>query len=138
MTLDRSWPISVETLRNAIGYKATEGSDDELEFFAQQVCERIDKETGRDTDPTRHLVTITVTVDDETQTQQVVPLDFIMAARILGRLSWQQQKNGPRGLPAAAGDQPATPMGIDLPRTVQGILGNYPPPPGFGQPVETP
>lgn len=122
--VDRTWPITIATLRKALAYKEDQGDDDELALFAQSACERIDIETGRDLEPTRH------------ETSGSVPLAFIMAARELAKFSFQQSKNGPRGLPQTQGDQPAgVPFGIDLPRKVQGLISNYPPPPGFGQPL---
>jgi hypothetical protein len=48
-----------------------------------------------------------------------------LAGREVAKLWWQQSKNGPRGLPAAAADQLGPPMGADLPRKVEGWLSPY-------------
>lgn len=48
-----------------------------------------------------------------------------LAGREVAKLWWQQSKNGPRGLPTAAGDQVGPPMGADLPRKVEGWLSPY-------------
>jgi len=124
--VDRTWPISVATLRKALEYQSTQGDPDELALYAQAACELIDKKTGRDVDPTRHLVTI--------GGEQVVPLAFINSARETAKLWVQQSKNGPRGVvtdPSAQVQGP--PMGATLPWRVEGWLAAYPPPPGFGQ-----
>ena len=120
--MSRTWPITAADLRAALGYEANQGNTDELRLYAEAACERIDTETGRDVDPTRHE-----------KANGQLPLAFYMAARILARMAWQQDKNGPRGLPTGAGDAPGI-QGIDLPNRVQGIIANFPPPPGFGQP----
>ena len=118
-----SWPINEVGLRKALGYDAEQGDTEELRLFAAAACERIDLHTGRNIDPTRHLIT------------GHVPLIFIMAARETAKLWWQQSKNGPRAIPGNPGDQLAgPPMGADLPRKVEGWLSPYPAPPGFGQP----
>ena len=127
-TVDRTWPITIATLRKALGFSADQGDDDELALYTQAACELIDQKTGRDKDPLRH----TVTVADA----PVVPIVFILAARETAKLWWQQAKNGPRGGvtdPAAQVQGP--PMGAALPRKVEGWLLDYPAPPGFGQPV---
>ena len=119
-----SWPIGADELRRALGYDATQGDADELALFAAAACERIDVHTGRDSDPTRHLV------------NGSVPLIFVMAARETAKLWWQQSKNGPRAIPSNPGDQVVgPPMGADLPRKVEGWLSPYLPQPGFGQPT---
>lgn len=125
MPVDVTWPITAEMLRSALGYESTQGDETELTLFATAASQRIDNETGRDIDEHRHEL------PDGT-----LPVLFIMAARETAKLWWQQAKNGPRGNPQALADQPAgPPMGADLPRKVSGWLENYPPPPGFGQPI---
>lgn len=121
----KGWPITEADLRKALGYEKTQGDTEELRLYAQAACERIDEETGRDVDPHRHE-----------KADGALPINFYVAARILARMAWQQDKNGPRGLPQGAGDQPTGIQGIDLPRRVQGILALYSPPPGFGQPAQ--
>lgn len=131
-TIDRTWPITVATLRKALGYAAEQGDADELALFAQGACELIDRKTGRNVDPLRH----TVTIGDV----PVVPITFISAARETAKLWWQQSKNGPRGPVTDPGAQvQGPPQGASLPRKVEGWLEEFPPPPGFGQPItETP
>lgn len=125
-TVDRTWPITVATLRKALGYSPEQGDADELALFAQSACELIDRKTGRDADPLRH-----------TQGEShVLPLIFIQSARETAKLWWQQSKNGPRGPVNDPGAQvQGPPMGAALPRKVEGWLFDYPPPPGFGQPT---
>jgi hypothetical protein len=126
-TVDRTWPIAIATLRSALGYDANQGDELELALFAQTACEKIDQRTGRDVDPTRHLVT----VGDGT----AVPLIFIMSARETAKLWWQQSKNGPKGVPSDPTMQvQGPPQGAALPRKVEGWLADFPPAPGFGQP----
>lgn len=112
----RQWPITARDARKVLGFNVPDGDVEELGFYAEAACSRIDRETGRDVEPHRHEV------------NGQVPVDFVMAARILVRMAWQQDKNSPR----MGGEQPGI-QGIDLPRRVQGILALYPPPPGFGQ-----
>lgn len=127
MAVDTTWPITAATLRKALGYKTDEGDAAELELFAAAACEAIDERTGRDTDPTRHLI------GDPPH----VPVIFIMAARETAKLWWQQTKNGPRGGGVDPnGQTQGPPMGAALPRKVEGWLEPYPAPPGFGQPIE--
>ncbi|MFA8415112.1 hypothetical protein ACEPTV_33240, partial [Burkholderia pseudomallei] len=93
--MTRPWPITEADLRKALGYDVQQGDTDELRLYAAAACERIDRETGRDVEPHRHE-----------KPDGSLPAGFFMAARILARMSWQQDKNGPRGLPSGAGDQP--------------------------------
>ncbi|NHF62237.1 hypothetical protein [Microcella pacifica] len=126
--IDRTWPITVATLRKALGYSSDQGDADELALFAQAACELIDLMTGRASDPTRHTVTVGESA--------VVPIVFINSARETAKLWWQQSKNGPRGVVSDPGAQvQGPPMGAALPRKVEGWLADYPPPPGFGQPI---
>lgn len=114
-----NWPISGDQVRQAIRFKTTDGADpDELAEYATAVCERIDSEVGRDTEPTRHEVS------------GAVPTIFVLAAKATARLWWMQDHNSPRTLP---GEDSTVPMGADLPRRVQSWLAAYPPPPAFGQ-----
>lgn len=125
-TVDRTWPITIATLRKALGFSDTQGEDLELALFTQAACELIDKRTGRDADPTRHLVTI--------GTDQVVPIALINSAREIAKLWWQQSKNGPKGVPSDQSMQiQGPPMGATIPRKVEGWLADYPAPPGFGR-----
>lgn len=124
-TIDRTWPITIASLREALQYDSTEGDPNELLLYATAACERIDTETGRDVDQHRHELS-----------DGTLPVIFVLAARETAKLWWQQSKNGPRKVPSSPGDQiVGPPMGADLPRKVQGWLAPYPPPPGFGQPI---
>lgn len=121
MALDKTWPITVTTLRKALGYQPTQGDSDDLELYAAAACERIDEKTGRVTDPTRHL-----------GTDGTLPTIFILAARETAKLWVQQGSNGPKGQPTDPGAQvTGPPLGIDLPRRVEAWLTPYPPAPGI-------
>lgn len=123
-----AWPITAADLRLALGFDTTQGDTNELTLFATAASQRIDNETGRDVEPARHELT-----------PGELPVLFTMAARETAKLWWMQSKSGPSGTPKAAADQPSgPPMGADLPRKVSGWLENYPPPPGFGQPLVAP
>lgn len=97
-------------MRTAVQYK--EGQDDwaELELFIGAACQRVDRETGRLSDPTRHEI------------NGSVPLDFILAARALAKLRWKQEKRGP-----SAREDGSEAIGFDLPRWIEGLLAKYPP-----------
>ncbi|MEB0286163.1 hypothetical protein QN355_06320 [Cryobacterium sp. 10S3] len=114
-----AWPITPAELRNALGYTPEQGDELELELIATGACERIDSRTGRDIEPNRHL-----------KADGTLPVIFTLAARETAKLWWQQSKNGPRGQAPDPGADGA-PRGIDLPRKVEGWLGDYPPPPGI-------
>lgn len=114
-----NWPITRADLRKAIGGVIPETEDSELDLFAAAATEAVDNATGRDEQADRHEV------------EGKLPVIFILAARETGKLWWQQSKNGPRGESAGG-----PPMGAALPRKVEGWLENYPPAPGFGQPVQ--
>ena len=123
--IDRTWPITVATLRKALGYAENQGDADELALFAQAACERIDTRTGRDVEPTRHNLG-----------DAKPPIIFILSARETAKLWWQQSKNGPRGNVTDPGAQvQGPPMGAELPRKVEGWLSPFQPAPGFGQPL---
>lgn len=116
-----NWPIDADFVRGAIEYAAGEGDNDELTLYAETVCERIDKKTGRNVDPTRHEVS------------GKVPSAFLLAAKKTVRLWWYQDNHGPRARPNTEPTDPAEGMGgVDLPRVAAGLLADYPPRPGFG------
>lgn len=109
-----NWPITGKDLKAALQDTTLPDTDPELALFAEAACERIDKDTGRNVEPTRHEVA------------GKVPVIFVLAARETAKLWWQQTKNGPRNRPAQ-GELDGPPAGADLPRKVQGWLGGYPP-----------
>lgn len=120
--IDRTWPIPIAALRKALKYEADQGDPEELLLYTTAACERIDRRTGRDKDPNRHLV------------DGVLPVTLILAARTTAKLWWQQHHNGPGGGPTSPEAQAGgPPMGADLPRQVEGWLSEFPAPPGFGQ-----
>lgn len=110
-----TWPLTANDLRTALGYTPTQEDTDELGLFMQAACDRVDRDTGRDTDPTRWLVA------------GQVPVTFVLAAREIAKLWWQQTKNGPRNRPPQGEDPGGPPAGADIPRKVQGWLASYPP-----------
>lgn len=107
-----NWPLGVDHMRSAIGFD--EGQDDatELDLFITAACERVDRETGRLAEPTRHEI------------NGKVPADFVLVARALARLRWRQSKKGPKARPDAGDGEPE---GFDLPRWIEGVLAKYPP-----------
>lgn len=107
-----NWPLAVADMRAALQIGPSD--EDELMVFMNAACEAIDRETGRDLDPTRHEV------------GGKVPAIFILAGRETAKLWWQQTKNGPRNRPNT-GETVGPPMGADLPSKVKGWLAKYPP-----------
>lgn len=110
-----NWPITGEELRIELEYEPSQAPAGKLDEFAAAACERIDLETGRNKQPTRHLLP-----DGD------VPISFRRAAFATAKLWWWQEFNG--GQNDEAGD---VPMGADLPRRVQSWLKSYPPRPGI-------
>jgi hypothetical protein len=131
-----NWPITAADLRKALSYGSTQGDEDELALYAKAVCEEIDAATGRRdrmtgelVNPTRWVITETVTPDvGDPYDVEVLPSIFVLAAREAAKLWWQQSFNGPKGQPEGAGGPP---MGADLPSKVKGWLSKYPPVPGI-------
>lgn len=114
-----NWPIDIGFVRKAIEVADDEEDDDELQLYAETVCERIDKKTGRHVEPQRHEV------------NGAVPSAFLLAAKKTVRLWWYQDHHGPRARPNT--EPTADGMaGVDLPRVAMGLLADYPPRPGFG------
>lgn len=107
------WPLTRTDLRSALSFGPTDGDNAELDLYIEAACEAIDRRTGRDKDPTRHLLE-----------SGEVPTIFKLSARETAKLWWQQSKNGPRGQVAA--DAGGPPMGAALPRKVEGWLESYP------------
>ncbi|MFG6277928.1 head-tail connector protein [Microbacterium sp. 5K110] len=117
----KNWPLRANDLRKALEYSVGQDDAAELEMYIKAACERVDRKTGRDVEPTRHEV------------NGHVPALFVLAARRTAKLWWQQDKKGPRARPTGEELAPNEGIGgIDLPRTVAGILADYPPRPGFG------
>lgn len=115
-----NWPLDADDLRSALGYAQDQDDPEELGLYMSAACERIDKKTGRNVDPTRHEV------------GGRVPVVFIIAARKTAKLWWQQDKKGPRARGTEDIPDNEGIAGIDLPRVVAGMIGEYPPRPGFG------
>ncbi len=107
-----NWPLGVADMRLAIEFKPDQGDDTELLLFITAACGRVDREVGRAVQPTRYEV------------GDKVPEDFILAARALAKLRWQQAKKGPRAQPEDGSEA----VGFDLPRWIDGLLSKYPPP----------
>lgn len=108
-----TWPLNRADLRSALKFDSAQGDNETLDLYIGAACEAIDKRTGRDVDPTRHLLT-----------NGELPLIFTLAARETAKLWWQQSFNGPRGNADATAGGP--PMGAALPRKVEGWLEGYP------------
>lgn len=110
-----NWPPDTNAIRTALGYTVHDGDDAELKLYMRAACELIDKLTGRETDPTAHLLA-----------NGDVPAVFVLAARETAKLWWQQSFNGPRGGPTDGSQYPnGVPMGAELPRRVQAWLETY-------------
>ncbi len=119
--MPRKWPLNAGDLRNALEYGVGQDDAAELDFYMKAACERVDRKTGRDVEPGRHDV------------NGEVPALLVLAALRTAKLWWQQDKNGPRARPSGEELAPNEGIGgIDLPRTVAGILADFPPRPGFG------
>lgn len=114
-----NWPITAADLRKALEYEVAQDDATELALYAAAACERIDRDTGRLDEPGRHEV------------GGKLPVIFVLAARRTARLWWNQDHKGPRARPNSE-DLGDGIRGIDLPRSVQGMLEGYPPRPGFG------
>ncbi|GAB2702367.1 hypothetical protein BKA24_001687 [Microbacterium marinum] len=110
-----NWPLHAADLRKALQYDVGQDDAGELELFMAAACERIDVHTGRSTEPTRHEV------------DGKVPTVFVLAARAVAKLWWQQEKKGPRARPTEGEDPAAGMAGVDLPSKVAGWLKPYPP-----------
>lgn len=111
-----NWPITAADLRKELQIAPGSDDEDELELYVAVACERIDANTGRDLEPSRH------------EKGGNLPRTFILAARAAAALWWRQSKNGPRNRPGGqAGEMNGPPAGIDLPSKVKGWLTPYPP-----------
>jgi hypothetical protein len=109
-----NWPLHAADLRKALEYEVGQDDPGELELYMTAACERIDRKTGRSHEPTRH------------ETAGRVPVVFLIAARKTAVLWWQQDKKGPRARPGTQMPENEGIGGIDLPRVVAGMLGDYP------------
>ncbi|KAA9110180.1 phage gp6-like head-tail connector protein [Microbacterium rhizomatis] len=120
-----NWPLGAADLRKALDYQVGQDDAGELTLYMSAACERIDKKTGRRSEPTRHEV------------DGKVPVVFLLAARKLAKLWWTQDKRTNR-TGRQTGDEidPSEGVGgVDLPRVVAGMLADYP---DRLYPVETP
>lgn len=110
-----NWPLGAADLRKALQYAPDQDDAAELDLYMKAACERIDKKTGRASEPTRHEIAGNV------------PVVFILAARKCARLWWLQDHKGERGRRTAEDIPEAEGIGgVDLPRVVAGMLSDYP------------
>ncbi len=114
-----NWPITPADACKALGTSLDKVDAADLQLYIDATTELIDQRTGRIDEPNRWVTAAGLEGG-------AVPHLFVLSAREVVKLWWQQSHNGPRGARQGdVGELAGPPMGADLPRKVEGWLASF-------------